>query len=186
MTIPLRLQPPAWCGQIQRPRRRTLCLPLRSFLLFLPKAEGRTFPVLTTCPSSSPSWPREGGSESHNVVTQSAHCHCLALFKGNAVGSPVEFLTLERSYMFSLGQVFLTSFVMSTIPISCSCVENCFVMKDLHWGIEQHLIKSMFVFCLCCLCFFWLWVEAPRSSLLPFCIRTYTTIAATYQSTSVL
>lgn len=27
-------------------------------------------------------------------------------------------------------------------------MENCFVMKDLHWGIEQHLIKSMFVFCL--------------------------------------
>lgn len=68
--------------------------------------------------------------------------------------SPVEFWTIERPCMFSLGQVFLTSFVMSTIPISCGCVENCFVMKDLHWGIEQHLIKSMFVFCLCCLCFF--------------------------------
>lgn len=27
-------------------------------------------------------------------------------------------------------------------------MENCFVMKDLYWGIEQHLIKSMFVFCL--------------------------------------
>lgn len=52
--------------------------------------------------------------------------------------------------MFLLGQVIshvLLSEYHSSL-LTCSCVENCFVMKDLYWGIEQHLIKSMFVFCL--------------------------------------
>lgn len=52
--------------------------------------------------------------------------------------------------MFLLGQVFLTSLLSEyhSNLLTWSCVENCFVMKDPHWRIEQHLIKSMFVFCL--------------------------------------
>lgn len=144
------MSPDSW-----RQCRWTLSLPLSSFLLFLLKAEGRALPVLTTCPSSSSSWPREGGFESHNVVTQSAHCHCLALFKGNAVGCPCRVPDCsEVLYVFtwsSISHIFCYEYHSNLF--TCSCVENCFVMKDLHWGIEQHLIKSMFVFCLCGLCF---------------------------------
>lgn len=74
-----------------------------------------------------PSWPRDGGSESHNVVTQSAHCHCLALFKGNEVGFLCRVLkkvTIERSCMFSLGQVFLTSCVVR-VPFQSLNLQSC-------------------------------------------------------------
>lgn len=52
--------------------------------------------------------------------------------------------------MFLPGQVVLTSFRIR-VPfqsLNLQLCGNCFVMEDLRWGIEQHLIKSMFVFCL--------------------------------------
>lgn len=107
MNIPLHLQlPRVMSPDSWRHRRWAPSLPLSSFLLFLPKAEGRTFPVLTPCPSSSPSCPREAGFESHNVVTQSAHCHCPALFKGNAVGFPCRVLDYRKVlYVFTWSSI---------------------------------------------------------------------------------
>lgn len=61
------------------------------------------------------------------VTTQGAHCHCLALFKGNAVGflcRVLRKLTIEKSCMFLLGQVFLTSFVIR-VPFQALNLQLC-------------------------------------------------------------
>lgn len=51
--------------------------------------------------------------------------------------------------MFSPGQVFSTPVVISTIPTSClAVVWKLFYNERSSLGTEQHLIKSMFVFCL--------------------------------------
>lgn len=95
-------------------------LPLSSFLLFLPKAEGRAFPVLTACPSPAPP-DRDGGFDSHGVVVQSARCHCLALRKGNAVGFLCRVLKrrpVGSHVCFYLVKLFLTFYYQSTIPVS--------------------------------------------------------------------
>lgn len=59
--------------------------------------------------------------------TQSAHRHCLALFKGNAVGflcRALRKLTIEKSCMLLLGQVFLTSFVIR-VPFQSLNLQLC-------------------------------------------------------------
>ena len=151
MQLPLHLQLPRVISTDEWRQHSEHSLPLSSFLLFLPKAEGRAFPVLTACPSLAPP-DRDGGFDSHGVVVQSARCHCLALRKGNAVGFLCRVLKrrpVEVMYVFtwsSISHILLSEYHSNLL--TWSCVENCFVMKDLYWGTEQHLIKSMFVFCL--------------------------------------
>lgn len=84
MNLPLHLQLPRVMSTDAWRQHGEHRLPLSPFLLFLPKAEGRAFPVLAACPSPAPP-DRDGGVEPHGVVVRSA-CHCLAVLKGDAVG----------------------------------------------------------------------------------------------------
>lgn len=164
-------------------------LPLSSFLLFLAKAEGRTFPVLTPCPSSSPSCPREGGFESHNVVTQSAHCHCLALFKGTAVGFPCRVLDSRKVlYVFTWSSISHTFCYEYHSNLYLQLCGELFCNERSSLG-DWAAFNKVYV---CILPVLSLLFPAPsseasRSSLLPlrYVHTTHTAAAATHQTTSV-
>lgn len=46
-------------------------------------------------------------------------------------------------------------------------------MEDLHWGMEQHLIKSMFVFCLMSFLLFLVLSVGTQRKLAPLYTHTY-------------
>lgn len=95
--------------------------------------------------------PPDGGFVSHSVVTPNAPCYCLALLKGTAVGfcSILRRLTIGVLYVFTWSSISHKFCYQSTIPISyLQLCGKLFCNERSSWGIEQHLIKSMFVFCL--------------------------------------